>query len=284
MVIVLDTTTRTLTAKLLEAKNTNEVQFTAHWADSSSSGSALSEGDTPSLSSGTAAITVVAAPGGTTRRDIKFVTIYNPDVISHTVLFYLNDNGTLYQIGRGTVPTLTSCNLDALISSATTTLISQATSSVLGLVKLTVAALIDAGIDSVTAMTIDQFVASKRNVRHIPIRVTDSATAFVTGTTVGGDWRLPTVTGTIIDCGTYTDTAGVTGTAIIDIHKNGTTIMTTNKIAIASAQKSSEDGGATQPTITAGGYLPNDILTIDKDTAHGFPALGLVVWVDLRES
>jgi hypothetical protein len=143
---------------------------------------------------------------------------------------------------------------------------------------------INTGTDATKIIAASAFVASKRNVRHIPIRLNDSVTAFVTGTTAGGDWRLPTVTGTIIDCGAYTDTAGVTGTAIIDIHKNGTTIMTTNKIAIASAQKSSEDGGATQPTITAGGYTPNDILTIDKDTAHSFPALGLVVWFDLRES
>ena len=284
MVIVLDTTTRTLKAKLLEAKNTSEVQFTAHWADSSSNGSALAEGDTPSLSSGTSAVTVVAAPAGSTKRDIKFVTIYNPDVISHTILFYLDDNGTSYYIGRGTLTTLTSCNLDNLISSSVNTLIGQATNSTLGIVKLTTSVLIDGGTDAVTALTVDQFVASKRNVRHIPLRLADNATAFVTGTTAGGDWRLPTVTGTIIDCGAYTDTAGVTGTAIIDIHKNGTTIMTTNKIAIASAQKSSEDGGATQPTITAGGYTPNDILTVDKDTAHGYPALGLVVWVDLRES
>jgi hypothetical protein len=158
------------------------------------------------------------------------------------------------------------------------------TGSNLPSMPLATAAEINAGTSSTKAITPSMFVASKRNIYHIPLRLADSATAFVTGTTVGGDWRLPTVTGTIIDCGAYTDTAGVTGTAVIDIHKNGTTIMTTNKISIASAQKSSEDGGATQPTITAGGYAPNDVLTVDKDASHGFPALGLVVWVDLRES
>jgi hypothetical protein len=284
MVLVLDTTTRTIKAKLLEAINTSEVQFTMHWADSTTSGSELAEGDTPRSSSGTATVTLVDAPAASAKRDIKFGTVYNPDLISHTIQLFLDDNVTQYCIGRGTVPSLTSCKLEDLITSANTTLVAQATTAVLGIVKLATAALIDSGTDAVTALTPATFVASKRNVRHIPIRLDSSATAFVTGTTCGGDWRLPTVTGTIIDCGAWTDTAGVTGTAVIDIHKNGTTIMTTNKINIASAQKSSEDGGATQPTITAGGYTPNDILTIDKDTAHSFPALGLVVWFDLRES
>ncbi len=56
---------------------------------------------------------------------------------------------------------------------------------------------------------------------------TDTAVA----TTKGGDLEIP-ITGTITEIGAYVDTAGTTGTMTIDVNKNGTTLMKTNKITI----------------------------------------------------
>jgi len=146
------------------------------------------------------------------------------------------------------------------------------------------AAEINTGTDAVKIIPIDQYVASKRNVKHIEIRLIDSATDLTTGTSKGGDFRLPTITGTIVDVGAYHDTAGVTGNEVVDIHLAGTTIMTTDKITTATAQKSSEDGGATQPVLTTTAYTANAILTFDVDSIQTTPAKGLVVWMDIRES
>ena len=348
-ILVLDTLTKSVRAKLGAAQTSAPVQFSAHFADSSSSGAALSEGSTFIDSTGTASVELVAHPTGSPlpRRDVVFVSAVNNDTIVQTVIIYLDDGGTEYDIFRTVIPAGQSWNstetatvsgsatpgdmlksvydpdvngIIAIAQGGTNASTAPAARTNLG---LGAAALYGVGLTTGTVAPgntkLDAWSAPDDNTNlnvsssahglapkgttgttqywrqdwtlgvpvrtlHIPLRLADNTTAFVTGTTAGGDWRLPTVTGTIVDCGAWTDTAGVTGTAVIDIHKNGTTIMTTNKISIASGQKSSEDGGATQPTITAGGYAPNDILTVDKDAAHGFPALGLVVWVDLRES
>jgi hypothetical protein len=149
----------------------------------------------------------------------------------------------------------------------------------------TTAAEIDTGTDAAKPIATSAFVASKRNIRHIEFKIIDPTTACAAATTVGGDLRLPTVSGTIVDCGFYHDiAAGSTGTEIIDMHLAGSTIMTTNKMAGAAGEKSSEDGGSTQPTITTSAYTANAILTIDIDTAHtGTVPLGLTVWLDVRE-
>jgi len=153
-----------------------------------------------------------------------------------------------------------------------------------GIVELATSTEIDTGTDATRAMPVDQFVASKRNVKHIEIRLVDATVDVEVAASKGGDFRLPSVTGTIVDVGAYHDTAGVTGDEVVDIHLAGTTIMTTNKITTATAQKSSEDGGATQPALTTTAYTANAILTFDVDSIQTTPAKGLVVWLDIRES
>jgi hypothetical protein len=132
---------------------------------------------------------------------------------------------------------------------------------------------------------VDNFAFLYARPRLPEFRVASFGDLVIAGTTVGGDLRLPGITGTIIDCGAYHDTPGVTGTEVIDIKLNGTTIMNTTKISVATGQKSSEDGGATQPVLTTTAYTANDILTIDVVTPHsGTPAKGLVVWIAIRET
>ena len=159
-----------------------------------------------------------------------------------------------------------------------------ATTAYIGATEIATGDEIDTGTDANRAISPNTFVASKRNVRHVEVRLLDSTTDNTVAATVGGDFRLPTVTGTIIDCGAYVDTAGVTGNMMIDIHLAGATIMTTNKITIATAQKSSEDGGATQPGLTTTAYTANGIFTFDVDAIQTTPSKGLVVWIDIRES
>jgi len=131
---------------------------------------------------------------------------------------------------------------------------------------------------------VDNFAFLYARPRIPEFRVASFGDLVIAGTTVGGDLRLP-ITGTIIDCGCYHDTPGITGTEVIDIKLNGTTIMASVKINVATGQKSSEDGGAAQPVLTTTAYTAHDILTIDVVTPHsGTPARGLVVWIAIRET
>lgn len=116
----------------------------------------------------------------------------------------------------------------------------------------------------------------KYAVRPLVAAATDTATA----TTVAGDFRIP-FTGTIKRVGCYVATAGTTGTMTIDIHKAGTTIMTTNKITLDTTEKSSETA-ATAPALTTTAYTADDILTFDIDAIHTTAAKGLECWLDIE--
>ena len=54
--------------------------------------------------------------------------------------------------------------------------------------------------------SVDQFVASARNVRYVLYRVIDATTDTAVATTKGGDLELP-FTGTITEIGGFVDTA-----------------------------------------------------------------------------
>ena len=159
-----------------------------------------------------------------------------------------------------------------------------------GKVELATTAEIDTGTDSARAMPVDQYVASLRNVRFIQIRLVASGTDVATGTTIEGDWVCP-FTGTLLQSDThkellmaYNDTAGVTGTMVVDIHLNGTTIMTTNKLDIETGEKNTRDA-TTQPDLTTTAITKGDIFTFDVDAIHsGTAAKGLVVAFAIRLS
>ena len=107
-----------------------------------------------------------------------------------------------------------------------------------GTVELATAAEIDTGTDTTRAMGVDEFQASNRNIKYLIFSLIDSATDVATATTIGGDFTIP-FAGEILQDDTdhdqlaaTTDTAGTTGTMVVDVHLNGTTIMTTNKLDI----------------------------------------------------
>jgi hypothetical protein len=119
-------------------------------------------------------------------------------------------------------------------------------------------------------------------VVYVLYRVLDPDTSQTVGTTVGGDLEIP-VTGTITEIGAYVDTAGTTGTATIDVNKNGTTLMTTNKITIDTGEKSSRTA-ATAPALTTTSIAAGDLITVDVDAIHTTAAKGLTVRLGIRRA
>ena len=150
-----------------------------------------------------------------------------------------------------------------------------------GVVELATSGEINTGTDSTRAMPIDQYVASNRNVRYILYRIIAADTDVDAATTVGGDFEFP-FTGTIIAVGTYSDTAGVGGTQVVDINKNGTTIMSTHKCDTETTDKTTRDA-TQQPVLTTTAIAAGDILTFDVDAEHSTTeALGLTVRLEVR--
>lgn len=178
----------------------------------------------------------------------------------------------------GTTDTQTLTNKDL---SSTTNTFATASTTQKGPVELATSAEIDTGTDSTRAMSVDQFVASKRNVRRVLYRVLAGDTAHEVATRVGYDLVLP-FSGTIISVGATVDTAGVTGSGTYDINKNGSTIMAVTKITIETGEKSSRDA-TTQPVLTTTAVAAGDILTFDVDAIQTTPAEGLTFFIDIRE-
>lgn len=159
-------------------------------------------------------------------------------------------------------------------------LIPDSSQTVKGKVELATSTEINTGTDTVRAMPVDQFVASNRNVRYVMYRIIEATTDTTTGTTKGGDFEIP-FTGTITEIGAYVDTAGTTSTMTIDVNKNGTTLMTANKITIDSTEKSSRTA-ATAPTLTTTAVTAGDLITFDIDAVHTTAAKGLTVRLGIR--
>lgn len=112
------------------------------------------------------------------------------------------------------------------------------------------------------------------STRYIVWRVLDSG-SFQSVASFGGDFEVP-FDGTITAVYAYADTAGTTGSATIDIHLNGTTIMSATKISIETTEKSSRNA-TTQPVLTTTAVVTGNILTVDIDAIQTTPAKGLTV-------
>lgn len=174
-----------------------------------------------------------------------------------------------------TVGTLIAGNADAIVSAASLTLA--------GKVELATTAEINTGSDSTRAIPIDQYVASNRNVRYILFRVKEKATDWDADATtaVGGDLVIP-FTGTIVDIEADSDTAGTTGTAIVDVNLNGSTIMTTDKLKWDSTEKSTRTYSGNAPGLTTTAVTAGDIITLDIDTNHTTKSKGLTLYIGVR--
>jgi hypothetical protein len=142
---------------------------------------------------------------------------------------------------------------------------------------------IDDGTDDTKYMTAAGFVASTRDVRYASIRVIAADTDWsADGTSdVGGDFIVP-FTGTLVSIRGDVDTAGTSDTSVVDVNKNGTTIMDTNKLKWDSGEKSTTTYSGTAPALSTTAISSSDILTVDIDTNHKTKSKGLTVTLGIR--
>lgn len=179
-----------------------------------------------------------------------------------------------------TVGTLTTGNATAIVDASSVT--------VAGKVELATTAEIDTGTDSTRAMPVDQFVASKRNIRWLTFNLVEAGTDVAIATNIGGDFLSP-IAGTILQDDSTpfflyatNSTAGTTGTMVVDISIGGTSIMTTNKLDFDTTEKTTTTA-ATPPDLTTTTLAVGDIITIDIDSIHTTAAKGLTVYMAIRE-
>lgn len=116
--LVLDATTKTITAVMSGAAATNNPEYTVAYADSTSS--SLTEGASDGALNGTSLVTIVAAPGASTRRVIKWITIQNKDTAPVTItIAYANSSGsTSRQIAKVTLAVNDTWTTDGTFDSA----------------------------------------------------------------------------------------------------------------------------------------------------------------------
>lgn len=112
--------------------------------------------------------------------------------------------------------------------------------------------------------------------RIIEYRILDKDTAHTVVAGVGGEFRVPLAM-KVLDVGAYVDTAGVTGTATIDINEAGTTILST-KVTIDTTEKTSVTAAAA-PVISDSAIGADAIITFDIDVIQTTAAKGLTVWM-----
>jgi len=99
--LVLDATSKSLRMVLGEAHTTNPVDFTVAYADATTT--TFTEGGGPAQSNGTTNAELLAAPGASTQRVVKDITIYNNDTVSHAVTLYYRVTATDYVFYKETL-------------------------------------------------------------------------------------------------------------------------------------------------------------------------------------
>jgi hypothetical protein len=106
-----------------------------------------------------------------------------------------------------------------------------------------------------------------------------SDTDLATGTSIGGDFRIPGNRAiTITKVGAYVDTAGTTGVTTFDINEAGTSILST-KITIDSGEKTSQTA-VTAPVISDSAIAADAILTFDIDGISTTAPKGLKIYIE----
>lgn len=94
--MILDQTDLSLEIILAAAVAANEAQFVSDWVDCTTT--VFTPGMNHGTSNGNTAVTVVAAPGAATQRQVQFLSVYNADTASIALTVRLNHNNTDYRI------------------------------------------------------------------------------------------------------------------------------------------------------------------------------------------
>lgn len=200
--------------------------------------------------------------------------------------------------GTSPVPDTTSDTLDIVGSNGITTVGDStldkvtvtgvaASTSVVGVQENSTSAEVDTGTALDRTVTPDALQGSSRNIRYLDFALVEAGTDVATATNIYGDYVMK-FDGTFLqDDSTKellmaaTSTAGTTGTMVVDIHLNGTSIMTTNKLDIETGEKTTTTA-ATQPDLTTTTFSRGDILTIDIVAVHTTAAKGLSASIAVR--
>jgi hypothetical protein len=215
-------------------------------------------------------------------------TFVTPDLGTPSALVGTNISGTAANLTAGIAQTGDSATAFFSTGTIENTYLPDASPTADGVVELAIASEIDTGTDNSRAMPIDQFVASKRNIRWLVFNLVEKATNCAAATNIAGDFLSP-IGGTILQSDTTpfylyatNSTAGTTGNMVVDISIGGTSIMTTNKLSFDSTEKTTTTA-ATMPDLTTTTLAVGDIITIDIDSIHTTAAKGLTVYIGVRE-
>jgi hypothetical protein len=104
--IILDTTAKSLRAKLAGAVSANQPIFTVAYADTD--GATFTEGSNEGTFNSTTEVTLLAAPASGHRRIIKSISIYNADTANVTYSLYMLVTAAVQIIEKRTLTTLSS--------------------------------------------------------------------------------------------------------------------------------------------------------------------------------
>lgn len=90
--IILDATTKTLEAVLAGAVTLNQLAYTVHYCDITTT--AFTPGEVDGLTNSTTAVTILSAPAASTQRQVKTISVHNRDTAAATVTVSLDTSGT----------------------------------------------------------------------------------------------------------------------------------------------------------------------------------------------
>lgn len=214
-VLVLNTTNKSIEILLGASGTTNQLQYTAHYADATTT--SFTEGSNDGLTNNTTAVTMVAAPAASTQRIIREITVYNADTVAATITVRLNSGGSYRIIHKGSLAVG-----DTWALSGVTTSVSDGDKG-----DITVSGgtwTIDSGtvnyskIQNVTdARILGRSAGSSGIIQEISVGAglsLSSGTIFATGTSGGGDMVL------IASTTLGVDTASIDFTSIPGTYKH----------------------------------------------------------------
>src|ERR1017187_4708281 len=125
--------------------------------------------------------------------------------------------------------------------------------------------------DGVSGQQVDFSNLNNRS-RFILYRIVGPVTSVAVANTVGGNFVMPFV-GNFVSAGFTVDTAGTTGTMVVDFLLNGTTILNGTITALASGSTTTRNTNLQNFAINS--FQLGDIMTFNVTTIHTTPALGL---------
>lgn len=100
--IILDATNRSLEVVLAAAITTNQLPVVSSYVDVTTT--TYTPGSSTTATNSTTGVTIVAAPGAATQRQIKFLSIHNADTAAAVVTVRYNDNTTLRTLCKVSLP------------------------------------------------------------------------------------------------------------------------------------------------------------------------------------